>query len=144
MKSFLSVLSLRNFYQIYESYADEYVPVEIKIIQKHNIEGDVLSWTHRPVGRDGWYHDRRLKISWVEIGEKSYSTATIEKDFLTQLSLLNHKPLTTKEVLAYKEVLKSNPPARLKKELKRIIDTDCDWKTNLYIQQEINFLKRNR
>jgi len=135
MKSYVSALTLNMYFELCQSNNLWGLAREIK---RSNVEGDALSY-FSPLNREGWFYDRRSKISWIEVNGVPYTIYGLEKHFLEKLNKLNSRVLTKREVLAYKEVLKTNPPAKLKKELLRILDEDLSWKLDEYIRQERNF-----
>ncbi len=85
-------------------------------------ENDQVAMT--PIfNRDGWYYNRRTKLEWYEYRGQAFITRS-QKSFVYELAVLNAKILTTREVLAYKEVMNLRPPRDLAAKIKHILYWD--------------------
>lgn len=86
--------------------------------------------------RDGWYYNRLTKLEWYEykgfafIPENSKSGEM----FKYRMKLLNARVLTTREVAAYKELLRVKPDKVVRDAIK----------TTLELDQEVKYLRNLR
>lgn len=77
--------------------------------------------------RDGWYYNRLHNFSWFEVRYNKLYRAFKEenpKQFLYELQLHSHVPLTTEEIYYIKSVLLY----RKNEKLSELLYRDLDWK----------------
>ena len=108
----LKVLSLPNFFYFYRQLMGKDTPIAECV-------GAYSGYIHelRPIiGRDGWYYDRVNNFAWFEIEGRAFVDLAPE-DFVYELKMLNHKPLTKAEKMAILTLVHYNNCPKSLKEL---------------------------
>lgn len=80
------------------------------------------------IGRDGWYRDRRKNVSWLEYQGQARMERSGNPMFAYRMRRLCSAWLTSKEVAAYRELLRLKPPRQIRKALSEILDLDQEKK----------------
>lgn len=76
------------------------------------------------IGRDGYYYDRSNKRCWFEV--EGYAFKANPDQFLLELEMQNHKPLSDKEAEAARYLIRAG--IAVGKEFKELYYKDCRWK----------------
>lgn len=77
--------------------------------------------------REGYYWNRLTDTCWYERGGQAFSVPSSEM-FRYKLSLLNARQLSSREILAYREMLHLSVPQPLRKQIMGILYLDSQVK----------------
>jgi hypothetical protein len=102
----------------------------LKVLQlenwmKSNLSGMNYVEIKPPIHRNGWYLERMSKRCWFEVDGKAYQCPNQEQ-FEYVLSLLNHRPLTQRQVTAIKTLRNTGLNFR---PLASLLHMDDEWKS---------------
>lgn len=117
-KNYLSVLPLESWMRWMIDEDDGYVAAG----------GDRFVPMSPVLNRDGWYRCRLRKLEWFEYRGKAFQLPPNNQMFQYCVSLADAKVLTTREVEAYREVLRLGAPRHIRKDIQNILYVDSQIK----------------
>ena len=82
--------------------------------------------TFTTINKEGWYYSTLARYSWfeIQINNKIEAFKTDNEDFIYELKINSHKPLTEEEYQAGIVLLRYQKNSQLKE----LISTDTEWK----------------